>query len=349
MLKSHKKLYDIVQHNCHISDGLHAQNYGLCTYLLKMRELYRWEKGLPLSARLPKEDIGEWLSAREQLWDELADKKSYDCIPIDGECYDPFDTATINRVLLPQGMVYGGGYGQFCKPLFFIGRLLEQKWQEGVQVIITADEYARDLSAPPAMTLENTIFIRQESVRRNLWERIEGWNWKKPDNHFSRLLALYQAEDDIEAALDKMTVDETESVIQHELGEVQAGRLLGDDWEKMLVAIAGTKAELIARAVRDHLADCRVTLPRLLEPTQTARLLLYLANLKGMRQALFPALVEAYQQWLKDENHLEALTKTVKKGQSHWLNTAQSLLASYQENTADSATVIAEQLETFRF
>lgn len=343
-----KKLYDIVQHNCHISDGLHAQDYGLCTYLLKMRELYRWERGLPLSASLPNEEVGQWLSAREQLWDELAEK-SYDCIPIDGECYDPFETARINRVLLPQGIVYGGGYGQFCKPLFFIGGLLEQKWQDGLQVIISADEYARDLSAPPAMTLDRTIFIRQESVRRNLWERIEGWNWKKPDNHFARLMALYEAEDDIEAALDNMTVDETESIIQHELGEVQAGRLLGDDWEKMLVAIAGTKAELIARAVRDHLADCWVTLPRLLESRETARLLLYLANLKGMRQALFPALVDAYQQWLEDDNHLEVFIETVKKGQSHWLNTAQRLLACYLDNSADSATVIAEQLDIVSF
>ncbi len=50
-----QKLYESVQKNCHISDGLHAQDYGLCTYLLKMRELYRWEKGLPLTAQLPKE------------------------------------------------------------------------------------------------------------------------------------------------------------------------------------------------------------------------------------------------------------------------------------------------------
>ena len=33
-----------VQRNCDISDAEFAQSYSLCTYLLKMRELYRWER-----------------------------------------------------------------------------------------------------------------------------------------------------------------------------------------------------------------------------------------------------------------------------------------------------------------
>ncbi|RKZ64499.1 MAG: hypothetical protein DRR08_00335 [Candidatus Parabeggiatoa sp. nov. 2] len=54
---------------------------------------------------------------------------------------------------MPQGIVYGGGIGQFWKPSFFIGRLYQQKWREGLEILMAADEYARDLSAPPAMTL----------------------------------------------------------------------------------------------------------------------------------------------------------------------------------------------------
>jgi hypothetical protein len=328
-----QKLYDTVQQNCHISDGLHAQDYGLCTYLLKMRELYRWEKGLPLTAHLSKEDVGEWLSAREQLWEKLADK-SFDCIPINNDCCDPFDTTAINRALLPQGIVYAGGYGPFCKPSFFIGILHRQEWREGIEILIAAHEIVRDLSAPPAMSLGTTIFIRRESARRTLWERIEDWNWKKPENHFARLLDSYHVHQNMESALDRMTDDEIETLIDHEIGEVQAGKLLGENWEKMLVAISGSKAEHVARAVRDHLADCLVTLPKLLEMGQPAPLLFYLANFKGMRKALFPALLNAYQHWLADENHLEALTEVVKKGQTHWLNTAQSLLALYATNPA---------------
>ncbi len=342
-----QKVYDAVQQNCHISDGLYAQNYGLCIYLLKMRELYRWEKSLPLTAPLSKEEVGDWLCVREQLWDELADK-SFACIPIDDDCYDPFETAAINQVLLPQGIVYGGGYGQFCKPSFFIGRLLKHEWREGLEVLIAADEYVRDLSAPPAMTLGTTIFIRRESVRRALWERIEEWNWKKPENHFAQLLETYHVAQNLETALDKMTDDQIEIIINHEIGEVQAGVLLGDNWEKMLVAIAGSKAEWVARAVRDHLADCLVTLPKLLETGPPTALLFYLANFTGLRQVLFPALVDAFKQWLANENDLEALTVIVKQGQTHWLNTAQSLLAWFIANPDDCATVIANQVESFR-
>lgn len=341
-----QKLYETVQQNCHISDGLYAQNYGLCTYLLKMRELYRWEKGLPLTASLPQKDVGEWLSKREQLWENLANE-SFGCIPINNDCYDPFDTNTINRTLLPQNIIYGGGYGAFCKPSFFIGTLFKQEWREGLEIFMVADEYVRDLSAPPAMTLGTTIFIRRESLRRSLWEKIEGWNWKKPENHFARLLEIYQVHQNMEVALNKMMDDEMETMINHEIGEVQAGKLLGDNWEKMLIAISGSKAELIARAVRDHLADCLVTLPKLLKNKQSTTLLFYLANLTGMRQVLFPALVNAFQHWLVDENHLNKLTKVVKQGQIHWLNTAQSMLTWYMNRPADCATLIGSQVETF--
>ncbi len=323
-----EKLYHIVQQNCHISDGLYARDYSLCTYLLKMRELYRWEKALPLTAKLPQKELGHWLNEREQLWENLTDD-SFFCLPIGNDCYDPFDTVTINQALLPQHIVYGGGMGPFCKPSFFIGHLYQRERREDIEILIVAHEYARDLSAPPAMTLGTTIFIRRESIRRTLWERIEEWNWKKPNNYFARLLEIYQAHQDMEAALNRMTDDELDTMINHEMGEVQVGHLLGEEWEKMLISLSGTQAELIARAVRDHLADCLVTLPQLLEKAQPATLLFYLTNLRGIRRELFPALVQAYQHWLIDENNLEDLKKIVKKGQIHWLNTANALLTGY--------------------
>ena len=43
---------DSVQRNCDVVDARYGGDYGMCTYLLKMRELYRWEQGLPLGAPL---------------------------------------------------------------------------------------------------------------------------------------------------------------------------------------------------------------------------------------------------------------------------------------------------------
>ena len=51
-----------VQHNCHISDALHAGDYTLCIYLLKMRESFRWENALGFDERIDNDNIGRWLT-----------------------------------------------------------------------------------------------------------------------------------------------------------------------------------------------------------------------------------------------------------------------------------------------
>lgn len=66
-------LVNAVQHNCDISDARHGADYSLCVYLMKMREYYRWEQRLPYGAALEKDAVGNWLQAREQLWEALED------------------------------------------------------------------------------------------------------------------------------------------------------------------------------------------------------------------------------------------------------------------------------------
>ena len=64
-----------VKHNCNISDARHWGYYSLCGLLLRLRELYRSEKGIPLWGKMPQEDIGGWIASRENLWRELEDKE----------------------------------------------------------------------------------------------------------------------------------------------------------------------------------------------------------------------------------------------------------------------------------
>ena len=68
------QLQATVQKNCHISDALHAGNYTLCIYLMKMREFYRWEHRFPFGSPLAKDQVGDWLRQRESLWDEMEDQ-----------------------------------------------------------------------------------------------------------------------------------------------------------------------------------------------------------------------------------------------------------------------------------
>src|SRR5574341_1746746 len=92
------RLIDTVQRNCDIADARHARDATLCIYLLQLRELYRWEQELPLSAQPPKEDIAQWMMAREARWDSLAEE-DYARLPLGGEYCDPFDAPALNHHL----------------------------------------------------------------------------------------------------------------------------------------------------------------------------------------------------------------------------------------------------------
>jgi hypothetical protein len=329
-----------VQRNCDIADARHARDFTLYTYLLKMRELYRWEKGYPFQASLPKDELGDWMTRREQRWEDLEDQP-YAPIPIGGAEFEPFDTDAINRVLRPSGLVYSGGMGGRSTPHFFLADLLNAGQRDGFPVLVANNEHARDLAAPPAMMLGGTVFVRRESLRRMLWEKIEEWRWKKKGRAMALSLDHYDFEQDFTAALEQMTDAETEAVILHEIGECHAGAQLGPDWNDMLAAISGSRAEIVARAVRDHVADCGIALPRLLERHNTASLHFYFANFTGMRRAIFPELDEAYRRWA-DDGQLAALEKEVATGRDRWSVTARMMLDGYREMPDNCANRIIE-------
>jgi hypothetical protein len=318
------RLSATVQHNCHVSDARHARNYTLCTYLLKMREYYRWEQGYPFNASLPREELGDWITGREVLWEALEEQGFEPLRLAQGEI-DPFETSAINRELTMQGLVYSGGYGGHAAPHFFLAELLSKGERHGLPVLIAGREHARDLAAPPAMLLDGTLFIRRESVRRMLWEKIEEWRWKKHQDAMARALACYDFDADFDRALERMTDNEVESALLHEIGEWRAEEQLGQDWNALLLCVSGTRGELVARAVRDHLADCVSTLPALLEQENEAGLHFYFANLKGMRRELFPELGEAYQRWVAD-GQLNALHTQIEQGALRWLEAAHRLI-----------------------
>lgn len=343
MDKTLQALRAAVQHNCNISDAAHARDHTLCTYLLKMREYYRWEKGYPFSASLSKSELGDWLDQREQLWEGL-ESAAFVPVPVGNREYPPFDSDPVNQTLLPQGMVYHGGYGNHLTPHFFLGTLLRSEQRAGFKVLIAGREFARDLGAPPAMMLNGTVLVRRESLRRLLWERIEEWQWRKQETAMARALAHYRFELNPDQALDRMADNETEAVILHELGEGMAGEILGEEWNDLLLATSGTKAELMVRAARDHLADCLSTLPTLLENGNTASLHFYFANFKGMRRELFPNLHDAYRHW-SEHGKTNRLADEVERGATLWQETAAHLLALHRQHGKESQRHIEKALE----
>jgi hypothetical protein len=318
-----------------------------------MREYYRWEKHLPFGASLEHDRVGDWLTEREQLWEGLEDAELKP-VPIGGESFDPFDADAINARLASQGLVYSAGLGARAKPHFFLGDLECAQRTGDYAVYVSAEEYARDLTAPPAMTLGHSIFLRRESLRRMLWEKLESWRWSRPDNALGRAFACYDFDTDLDGSLDAMTDREIDNSLLHEQGEVQAGRRLGDaDWNAMLLDLTQTPAELMARAVRDHLADCLVTLPRLSGVADTAAspaadraaaLHFYLGNLTNMRKAIFPSLPHAYEDWRRDGD-VARLGAVATTGRDHWERLGHGMLSLHRAHGADAAEPIRDLVE----
>lgn len=337
-------LCETVRYNCGVTDARHACDYAMCVYLLKMREYYRWERGHAFDEALPKADLGAWLSEREALWRRL-EGRPFRKLRVAERAFDPFDTAAINRRLNRRGYVYSGGFGGNGVPHFFLGRLESRQTRGGVEVLVSAAECARDLAAPPAMSLDGVIFVRRESIRRMIWEKLTEWRWNRARNAMATAFSYYDFDGDLERALDDMTQNEIETVILHELGEIEAGRLLGKRWYEMLARLPRSRAELMARAVKDNLADSIAVLPALVGERKIPSLHFHVASLTAMRKRLFPALTDAYRDWRRGGS-IDAIEELATPARRHWRRTAHRLLEAFErdgENAAPRIEALCER------
>jgi len=337
---------EAVRTNCHISDAQFATQYTLCVYLLKMREYFRWEHNLPFGAPLPHDKLADWLTGREQRWEGLEDA-DFLPVPVGDRQYDPFDSTAINTALNPLGYIYSSGYGRGMKPVFFMGRLEQHRQHNGYTVLISGHELARDLAAPPAMSLASTIFIRRESLRRMLWERIEEWRWNRPDNAMKCAIGCYDFDNDPDAALEAMTDNELHTVLLHEIGEMRAGEILGPDWETLLAELGQSRSEIMLRAVRDHLADAVSTLPGLLSEPDPAVMHGYFAGLSNMRKELYPQLLAAYDTWTVT-GKTRQLERLCERAAVHWAELGGRLLELSSAHGANCHQQLINVIETNR-
>ncbi len=324
-----------VRRNCHITDARHAREMTMCNYLLEMREFYRWELGLSHGAEMRHADVSAWLSAREALWEELAGEDFGD-LPFGAGCHGPFAVEAVNRELVPYGLYYGAGIGRFGKPHFFLARLHDESTRDGARVLVCDREYARDMSTVPAALQGNTIVVRREALRRWLWERAEAWEVKRQAGSLQDALDAYGFGADAAAAIERMMADATETLVLHELGEHAAGAQLGSAWEEMLAACRSKRAEVLARAVRDNLADCLSTLPALVSHDARDALRLWFSNFGGMRLALFPRLLAAYAVWQRSGD-AGALNAAVELGRGHWREVAGRMLDVFAQRGPEAA------------
>jgi hypothetical protein len=61
-----------IQHNCDISDARDHGIYTMCTMVLKLRNLYKWEKGLQPWEEPESADLLDWIDVKENYWATIA-------------------------------------------------------------------------------------------------------------------------------------------------------------------------------------------------------------------------------------------------------------------------------------
>lgn len=321
-----------VQRNCDIADAAHAADLSLCNFLLQMREYYRWRQGLDYGAPLARDAVGRFLAETESRWSDV-EGQAFAPIAIDGAGLDPFDVDAVNARLMPQGWVYGAGLIGPGRAGFFLAELT------GVERVAVAEgvplgvqhcgrELARGLFAPPAALQGATVVLRHASIARWLWERYEAFSLKRGAGPFAAVADAFGLHDtpSFVTALPALAALQARSLLWHELGEHRAAATLEPGWAALRLSVTDRRDALWLRAVRDLLADLRVTLPRLLDEGPPSAVHLWFSHHEGPHEALCPSLLAAYRAWCAGDGG-RRLQQACVHGELHFEALAQALLA----------------------
>lgn len=295
-----------LQTNCDISDAGGAGIFSICGMALRLRDLNKWEKGLNPWEENHPERLVKWIDEKEQLWEKI-EGAPFSPLPLLGRIYDPFDTKAINRVLTSQNLFYGAGYAHSLKPTFFLAEIEQAFDLHGNSVLILGRERARDLLTIPALNQDNRIIIRRESASLFLWDqmvylkksgrRFLHYALKKcrlPDTslenrkiHFPSILSVQE-----------------QTYMHHELGEITDTVFDHQTFREIVSAFPHTPVELLARTVKDLLADTgpKGTLTHIIKTKNSAGLGFYAAFQDGLFKPLFPQLRQAFEKFASDQD-----------------------------------------------
>jgi hypothetical protein len=292
-----------VRRNCDISDARHAGMFSICGLALRLRDLFKWEKGLAPWEEGDPAEVLEWIGAREALWETLAGS-DFENLPLTGIRFDPFDTAGLNRVLEPQGLYYGAGYARGLKPTFFLA-VIDSRRQIGRGTIYGLGcELARDLLTLPAMSQGSAILMRDEAARLFLWDQIA---YASPSGRRALAAALDACglsdhrPGTLKHHLGRLLEVQRTIHLHHELGELQDPTFDRGLWQEIVAAFPGTRVEFLVRHVKDILADTSPsgTLPHICRMRDTAALAFYMVLADSMSKALWPCLFDSLDDFLR--------------------------------------------------
>ncbi len=308
---SYHSLCQAIQRNCDISDARDNGIYSICILILKLRNLYKWEKGLPPWEEPETPVILDWISQREEYWATIRDDP-YQGLNFDGKAFlDPFETDELNADLYDERLLYGAGYGRSFKAVFFLAEVLEEKKVLGHRVVILGSEKARELSSPFAMTQNGVIYIRKEALRFFLWDHLQeirpsaraGLNFALGSYGLLDAAGVPDRKK-LVSSFDTIVDEEMPIFIHHEIGELQESPLGGETNREIMRQYPDSLTEFFIRAVKDILSDTndQGMLAHIISKRREASLGFYQSFLSGIRRLLFPAMSKAFENFLQQRN-----------------------------------------------
>jgi hypothetical protein len=251
-----------VARNCLVADAHRWGHFSLCGLLLRLRELYKREAGLPPWAAADTATVLPWVGDREAAWAAL-EEAPYEPLRVGGREIDALDEDAVNAGIAPARWLYVAGHGPGGHPLFVLGEIVGRREADGCEVYVLGRELVHDLVPVPAMCRPGRIVARRAAALGHLWATIEeAAGARAPGPAADALAGAGAALGAVaadpaahEALLGALADVLLEAAIAHELGELAEERRGGGRWEALVLHTCGTKAEMTARALRDALAD----------------------------------------------------------------------------------------------
>ncbi|MBU2549022.1 MAG: hypothetical protein KKB20_11450 [Proteobacteria bacterium] len=296
--------------NCHRSDARYAGSFSLCGLLLRLRDYYKWEHDLAPWAEVDSPEVLGWVDERETLWESIQGQEPADLV-WRGRRVNPFETEVLNQDLAELGFYYGAGYAAFLKPSFFLARVLDEYEMDGFRVTYLDDEIARDLFTVPAQILGREIVARIRPLAAYFWDSIlYAGAWRR--TAWSLALAAHGlARDDLTGPAEEwaprfreMLIEEMAAFVWHEYGEATEPTLSRTRWRALVGANPYSRIELLARTLKDLLADVgdQGRLRFIITNRRVGSLGIYVAQLDGLAARLFPEIGPAFDRFLKEQD-----------------------------------------------
>lgn len=337
--------------NCTISDAHFWGYYSICGLLLRLRELYRNEQSLMPWDEIPKADISDWIASTEAQWKAL-EHHPLRPLQIGDSLYDPFDVDGLNDLLSGKGLVYGGGYGRFNKPTFFLARLLSSTERGDYRIYYAGTELCRDLSTSVAMLQGRCIFMRLDSLKMLLWDKLQELHSRKFGGLLKEAFASYGIEgpslspENLSAKIDSLASRLSDLFILHEMGEAFEDEY-ADEWLSILGHNQERATEFYVRGIKDLLADTseKGPLKWITDSMDIPLLNFYMVFMDGIRKEIFPEMVAAFQNFMENGGKWSLIEHARMKGYEKARELRGHVLRLWREGKGDTlGTFVKESL-----